>query len=196
MSLWSRRDMRDALWAARTTRPPHVAASADAAPALVRVSHLTRDEVEEMPRRPLFMGMGRGPLDDPVRDAWVELVRSKMAGEDVCFFTGTYRDDYGYSFGLMKAHNVQRDWRRFLREQGLEDNSWVCAVESHKYRVVLHLHALLAGVSQERADQLAHAWNESRGWSSAPRCTDGGVAYTCKYALKAAEGDSFEWCWS
>jgi hypothetical protein len=199
MALWKGADVRTALWAARNPRPCFV----PAVPARsVKVSRLTgacleQLQAESSDRRNARISevLTRPVRVDPVRDAWVAMVRERMDGRSVCFFTGTYRDDYGYPMGLMKPRNVQRDFRRFLHEQGFDDTEWVCAVEAHRFRDILHLHALLAGVTGEQADALKHAWDMSRGWSTAPPCTDGGMAYTCKYALKAAEGDSFDWSW-
>jgi hypothetical protein len=193
MVLWRHQDVRSALWASRQPRR----ASAEAPPArAVRVGVVAPGELERLRDRdaPPLRAIAP-PLADPVRDAWVDLVTGRLAGQEVCFFTGTYRDDYGFSMGLMAARNVQRDFRRFLKEQGLEAIDWVCAVEPHRYRVILHLHALLAGVDPRRSDELKRAWDLSRGWSTAPVCTDGGISYTCKYALKAAEADSFAWSW-
>jgi hypothetical protein len=135
------------------------------------------------------------PLDQ-VRDAWVELVRERLGSERVCFFSGSYRDDYGYPHGLMLARNVQRDFKRFLTEYGYDDCDWVCAVERHPSgRDILHCHALLSNMTDCEMVGLEHDWTESRGWSKAVRCHDGGVRYTCKYALKGADDTLFDWSW-
>jgi hypothetical protein len=194
LTLWRGADLRGALWAARNPRRQSVCEAPRAG--VVRLSCLSPAALAIMRERSVVAVTGARPRrDDAVRDAWVRLVQERMSGRSVCFFTGTYRDDYGFPMGLMKARNVQRDFKRFLVETGFDDAEWVCAVEAHRYRVILHLHALLAGVSPEQGDALKHHWDTTRGWSTAPACNDGGMAYTCKYALKAAEGDAFDWSW-
>lgn len=197
MTLWRGADVRGALWALRGSVPRETVTPL--VPGPVGVRGATSAERQVGGPRIIDGACCAWPRSarpvDPIVDAWVQVVRERMDGRSVCFFTGTYRDDYGFPMGLMKARNVQRDFRRFLHEQGFDDTEWVCAVEAHRYRVILHLHALLSGVTPEQGDALKFAWDTSRGWSTAPACTDGGVAYTCKYALKAAEGDAFDWSW-
>jgi hypothetical protein len=96
----------------------------------------------------------------------------------------------------MLARNVQRDFKRFLAAFGYDDCDWVCAVEKHPSgRDVLHVHALLSNLGPMEMSMLEHDWTESRGWSKAVPCHDGGVRYTCKYALKGAYVETFDWSW-
>jgi len=122
-----------------------------------------------------------------------------MTGDGDAFFTGTYSDAYGYAHGLMKSHNVIADLRRFLLHQDLTDRDWVCAVELHKFRDILHLHALIAGVgSFDERVRLEHAWRVS-GRGQQVTCDpllDRGVAYCTKYALKGQNAADFDWSWS
>jgi hypothetical protein len=133
---------------------------------------------------------------DVVRDAWVGFVQGGLGVEDVCFFSGSYSDEYGYPNGLMLARNVQRDFKRFLKAFGYDGRSWTNSVEKHPSgRDVLHLHALINGMTGADMRRFERAWTASRGWSKAVSCTDGGVRYCCKYALKGAYVESFEWSW-
>ena len=45
----------------------------------------------------------------------------------------------------MLARNVHHDFRRFLVECGLMGAEFITGVEQHKYRDVLHLHAIIGG---------------------------------------------------
>jgi hypothetical protein len=134
----------------------------------------------------------------PLHEAYVSLVRSNLeaTGMLLCFFTGTYSDAYGYSHGLMLPRNAQADFRRFLKSQGLGDASFACAVEDHACRAIVHLHALIAVRSIADMDRIHAAWASDRGLASAPPCTDGGLSYVCKYALKGDEVDRFDWRFS
>jgi hypothetical protein len=135
-------------------------------------------------------------VPDMLRDAWVGFIQDHLGVEDVCFFSGSYSNEYGYPNGLMLARNVQRDFKRFLAAYGFDDREWTCSIEKHPSgRDVLHLHALISGMSPVEMAAFERAWTTSRGWSKAVPCHDGGVRYCCKYALKGSAGDSFEWSW-
>jgi len=196
MALWKRADVRAALWAACRTNA-YAAPCVSQASGPVRSSRVDKEQfaallaarADEIRQFPL-------PREDLVRDAWVSLVHQRLGGEDVCFFTGSYRDDVGYPNGFMLARNVQRDWKRFVAAYGYDTRDWVVAVEKHPSgRDILHVHALLSGMSDTAMNELEHFWTESRGWSKAVRCHDGGVRYTCKYALKGGYTDTFDWSW-
>jgi hypothetical protein len=200
MELWKRSDVRDALWAARRPAASTVPAQTSSSGLVVgrrvdpaeyaEVRQRRADEIAAMP-----LCRHDRPLDQ-VRDAWVAMVTERLGDDRVCFFSGSYRDDYGYPNGLMLARNVQRDFKRFLAAFGYDDCDWVCAVEKHPSgRDVLHLHALLSNMTETEMSLLEHDWTESRGWSKAVRCNDGGVRYTCKYALKGADDTLFDWSW-
>jgi len=127
------------------------------------------------------------------------MVANHMTGSGDCFFTGTYSDPYGYAHGLMKSRNVIKDFERFLVSQELENHNWVCAVEVHVFRDILHLHALISGVG-EFADrvELQKAWRSSgRGQQvTADPLQDKGIWYATKYALKGQNAADFEWSWT
>jgi hypothetical protein len=115
------------------------------------------------------------------------------------FFTATYSDAYGYPHGLMKARNVLADFRRFLVSQGIDHLDWVCAVELHKFRDILHLHALISGLGDfETRCALERAWRESsRGQQvTADPLLDRGLQYCTKYALKGVDAAEFDWSFS
>jgi len=124
----------------------------------------------------------------------VAMVRPHFAEVESAFFTGTYRDDVGYAGGLMMPRNVLADWRRFLRRHDLENHDWVVAAQRHQERDILHLHALVADCDERTRDELVADWNLTRGFSSGPRLTDGGVAYCTRYALQQVREEvTFDW---
>jgi len=126
-----------------------------------------------------------------VRGAWVEWLAPNFT-EGACYFTGTYCDEYGVANGLMLARNVHKDWRRFLDEFGFEDR-WICGVEQHKHRDILHLHAILGGEwSDKQREWLKRWWQVDRGFARSLPVLDGCASYVTKYALKG-DTDSFEW---
>lgn len=136
---------------------------------------------------------------DPLQAAWCQMVQDRMSGQGDVFFTGTYSDEYGYAHGLMLSRNIIKDFERFLTSQGLETHNWVCAVEKHKYRDILHLHALISSVG-DTAQHIAieQAWRQSkrgRQVTAAP-LADRGYAYCTKYALKGENSADFEWSWT
>jgi len=143
-----------------------------------------------------FIGQSVDAPADPLQDAWCSMVQEHMSGDGDCFFTGTYSDVYGYAHGLMKSRNVVKDFERFLTSQGLDSRSWVCAVELHKCRDILHLHALISGVGDfDSRVRLEQAWrSSSRGLLvTAEPLLDRGVSYCTKYALKGQNAADFEW---
>jgi len=127
--------------------------------------------------------------------------------EGSLYFTGTYSDEYGVPNGLMKVRNVHRDFRRFLGDIGFAGD-FVCGVEKHQYRDVLHLHGILAplpprlllaseplgdssGASMDAA-YLKGRWGADRGYARVLPVLDGCVSYVTKYALKG-DAESFDW---
>jgi len=109
------------------------------------------------------------------------------------YFTGTYSDDYGTRHGLMLPRNVHKDFRRWLVEQGLTAHPFINGVEHHKYRDILHLHAVVQGDFTEADMRLLRAyWQADRGHARALPVLDGCASYVTKYALKG-DTDSFDW---
>lgn len=125
-------------------------------------------------------------------NAWVDFLAPNFH-EGSVYFTGTYSDDYGLPNGCTLIRNVHKDWGRWLKEIGLEDKAWVCAVERHKYRDVLHLHAIIdAGCTPAQLDWLKRYWQIDRGYARSLPVLDGCLSYVTKYALKT-ECESIEW---
>lgn len=136
-------------------------------------------------------GLLLAPGSSP-RDAWVAWLAPVFAGNDSMYFTGTYSDDYGFANGLTLSRNVHKDWRRWLKELGL-DSRYIVAVEQHRFRDVLHLHAIIEGpFSEGQRDWLKRWWSADRGHARALPVQDGCASYVTKYALKG-DTDSFEW---
>jgi hypothetical protein len=130
------------------------------------------------------------PVASP-RQAWVDWVSPRF-GEGAAYFTGTYGDEYGFSHGLMLARNVHNDFRRFLKERDLLAD-FICGVEQHRYRDILHLHAVLAGeFSQNDRLRLKAEWALERGHARVLPVLDGCASYVTKYALKG-DCESFDW---
>lgn len=191
LGLWRHRDVRTALW--DTWKVTTVAAVQARPVCPVRLSRILCED-GEVGARPAFPVAGRAP--DPVLVAWCGMVQEHMDPDGSVFFSGSYSDQYGLPHGLMKARNVVKDFKRFLVAEGLQNHEWVCAVERHKYRDVLHLHALISGAGDfHRRVELEQAWRASgRGRQvTADPLLDGGVAYCSKYALKAQEAAEFDW---
>lgn len=194
LELWARSQVKAELWSLMGQHTRSGRWKPATPSGAVQSSRLPLDEQARL----LLARRAVRPLasDEKPRDAllgaWVELIRSRLDSRSLCFFTGTYGDEYGYSRGLMLPRNVQTDFRRALAELEVE-GQYVCAVENHKTgRAILHCHALVDGLSDEDMAFLKHHWDTTRGWSTAPRCIDGGVSYTVKYALKGS-ADSFDW---
>lgn len=203
LSLWKRSDLRAELWRVHQSPPRRPPAYPAIRP--VRLGQLDGLQhelaIERIDARHAgrFVGVPTEHRVDPLQDAWCAMVQDHMSGEGDCFFTGSYSDGYGYPHGLMKSHNVIKDFERFLVANELDLANWVCAVELHKYRDILHLHALISAVG-EFADRvkLERSWRASgRGLQvTAEPLEDQGVSYCTKYALKGQNAADFEWSWT
>jgi len=129
------------------------------------------------------------------REAWVAWLQPRfMASEGTtsAYFTGTYGDDYGFRYGLTLPRNVHRDFRRFLDELQIPTD-FICGVERHRFRDVLHLHGIIQG--NFTAEHLAHLkgmWAATRGHARVLPVLDGCASYVTKYALKG-DTESFDW---
>lgn len=125
------------------------------------------------------------------RQGWIDWLSPAFAPSspehNAMYFTGTYSDDYGLPNGLMLQRNVHKDFRRWLdKETDLGEHDFVCAVERHAYRDILHLHAMVAG--SFTADELLYykrMWAATRGHARSLPILDGCASYVTKYALKA-----------
>lgn len=198
LQLWKRSDIRDAVHAVLTAPsypslpravppPPGPVLRYEVCGACVGFLAEERAAADkrELPRRP--------PRLDPVLDAWCEMLMAYFYGDGHCFFTGTYRDEYGYPNGLMKPDNVLRDFKRWLKSHDLLDGYWVVCAEPHQERDIWHVHALLGNVTLGRQDELERDWSITRGWAKARPLHDGGIMYATKYALKGQESCRFDW---
>jgi len=134
----------------------------------------------------------RLPVDDPLRDAWLEMLLPYFSEPDCWFVTLTYADAYGFPHGIVSASNALRDFRRFIGPWD-DVRSWVDCAEPHQARPIWHHHALIAGLSDIRADCLRQDWASSRGFADVSPLHDGGVSYATKYALKGSDSVSFDW---
>lgn len=127
-----------------------------------------------------------------VRAAWLDFTRPRFADNDSAYFTGTYRDDYGFANGLMLPRNVHRDFRRFLDRWDIPEQ-FIVGVERHQFRDILHLHAVIAGpFSDYDRNRLKAAWEADRGFARVLPVLDGCESYVTKYALKG-DTDLFDW---
>lgn len=126
------------------------------------------------------------------REGWVRWLAPRFP-EGAAYFTGTYSDDYGTAHGLMLARNVHHDFRRFLVECGFMGTEFINGVEQHRYRDVLHLHAVIAGDFDDLDRRLLKArWERERGFARVLPVLDGCASYVTKYALKG-DTQSFDW---
>lgn len=126
------------------------------------------------------------------QSAWVAWLAPTFAGNDSCYFTGTYSDKYGVPNGLMLPRNVHKDFTRFLESFQFEGD-FIIGVERHRYRDVLHLHAILEGpFTPAQMRWVKEWWQAQRGHARALPVLDGCESYVTKYALKG-DTDSFEW---
>lgn len=126
------------------------------------------------------------------REAWLRWLAPRFPAGSL-YFTGTYCDTYGRDNGLMLARNVHHDFRRFLVDHGLMDAEFINGVEQHKYRDILHLHAIIAGEFTDLEKWfLKAAWARSRGHARVLPVLDGCASYVTKYALKD-DTLSFDW---
>mgnify|MGYP006927330167 FL=1 len=127
------------------------------------------------------------------REAWVRWLAPRFPSGSA-YFTGTYSDDYGLPNGLMLPRNVHHDFRRFLIERGLTDREFINGVEQHRYRDVLHLHAIVSGEFSDIERRLLKAeWERERGYARVLPVLDGCASYVTKYALK---GDTVNFDWT
>lgn len=129
------------------------------------------------------------------RQGWIQWLSPRFTASGdghSAYFTGTYCDDYGYPNGLTLSRNVHKDFRRFLEETRLEGD-FICGVERHRYRDILHLHAVIQGdFSPEQLRFLKRWWSVDRGHARVLPVLDGCVSYVTKYALKH-DTDDFDW---
>jgi len=126
-----------------------------------------------------------------VRESWVSYLTPHFPNGS-CYFTGTYSDEYGFGHALMCPENVQKDFRKWLKMWGISAD-YICAVEKHRYRDILHLHAVIAGdFSPEQLRFLKNDWGLDRGFARSLPVLDGCVSYVTKYALKDSV-ESFDW---
>jgi len=125
------------------------------------------------------------------REAWVAWLSPRFPTGSA-YFTGTYSDEYGYPNGLTLARNVHKDFRRYLDSFGFEGD-FICGVEPHRYRDVLHLHGILQGDFTPKQLQFLKAWwSLDRGHARVLPVLDGCASYVTKYALKG-DTESFDW---
>jgi hypothetical protein len=146
------------------------------------------------PDHPLSAEQQRAALGGAasVRDTWIAFLAPHFAGNDSCYFTGTYSDDYGIPNGLMAQRNVLKDWTRWLDSWGF-GGKFIIGIEKHRWRDVLHLHAIIEGkLSPEQMRFLQRWWAADRGHARALPVLDGCASYITKYALKG-DTDAFEW---
>lgn len=139
------------------------------------------------------------------RSAWIAWLEPYFADNDSAYFTGTYNDVYGLSHGLMLVRNVQKDFERFCEWARIGDRDYVCGVEPHRERDILHLHAVIEGPFNEPQRRMLQSEWDSRSWTcelngvvmKAPRgfarvlpVLDRCESYVTKYALKN-DSDAF-----
>lgn len=139
----------------------------------------------------------RNQANQDVLDGWVSLLSPHFDGTAAVNLTGTYRDDYGYSHGLMLPRNVIRDFIAALHHERPDTFlPWCLGVERHNTgRDVLHFHAMIGGEwSQADCEQLRWFWGYSRGWAVAKPVSDAGgcVGYCAKHLLKRGAADNFD----
>lgn len=194
LRLWKRSAVKDALWRVLTAPSTPRTYGLQTPPPLPVVVSAISDEVwGRLASAGAPAQRHAGRRDDPVLDAWVEMLLPYFSDDDCCFFTGSYRDAYGYPNGMMKPANVLRDFKRFLAVHELEDVAWVVCAEPHQERDIWHCHALLANCPGFTRATLEASWTTTRGWSTAHPLHDGGVSYCTKYALKGSDAVMFDW---
>jgi len=138
----------------------------------------------------LFRKWQGSPVGDA--EAWIEWLSPVFKDNQSMYFTGTYSDEYGFAHGLMKQRNVFKDFERYLDLFGFQKR-YVVAVERHRYRDILHLHAVLEGpFSSEMLAFCKACWAATRGHARALEVKDGCLSYVTKYALKG-DVEAFEW---
>lgn len=130
------------------------------------------------------------------RSAWIAWLEPYFADNDSAYFTGTYADDYGFAHGLMLVRNVQKDFERFCEWAQIGDRDYVCGVEPHRFRDILHLHAVIEGpFSRVERELLKERWQNggkfgTRGFARVLPVLDRCESYVTKYALKN-DSDAF-----
>jgi len=145
---------------------------------------------------------GRQVTDPPrnaagVREAWIDwLAPIFPAGS--AYITGTYRDEYGFANGLTLPRNVHKDVGRFINhEEGwlrIDDRRYICGVEQHRYRDILHWHGIIEGpFTADELRWLRRLWLLDRGYARVLPVRDGCISYVTKYALKANDSEAFDW---
>lgn len=131
-----------------------------------------------------------------VQRAWVEWLAPTFAGTESAYFTGTYSDTYGVPHGLMLPRNVHKDVQRFVQDTGfldLDSRRYICGVERHLYRDILHWHGIIEGpFTSDELRYLKRLWQLERGYAKVLPVQDGCASYVTKYALKG-DTDSFAW---
>lgn len=126
------------------------------------------------------------------REAWIHWLAPRFP-QGAAYFTGTYQEEYGKDHGLMLARNVHHDFRRFLIECNLWDREFINGVEQHKYRDILHCHAIISGdFDKLQLAALKALWEQQRGYARVLPVLDGCASYVTKYALKG-DTESFDW---
>lgn len=158
----------------------------------------TADELSDLETRAIAR-RGPGPIPrgheaQKVLDSWVGLLSPYFDGHRAVNLTGTYRDDYGQSHGLMLPRNVRRDFLRAVEhERPHVFTPWCLGIERHNTgRDVLHFHAMLGGDwSDDEITRLKAFWTYTRGWAVAKpvSATGGCVAYCAKHLLKRGDFD-------
>jgi len=169
-------------------------------PGAVIITQATTDYLEDLEDR-AALRRGTKPLKRPKKEsdllnAWAKMLSPHFANGAAVHFTGTYSDEYGYRNGLMLARNVQRDFRRFLKDMGWGDRPFCIGVEVHESgRAILHLHALIGGSwdAAER-DYLKRSWAVHRGHAKATQVVtrEQCVEYAAKHCMKTDITESFD----
>lgn len=147
---------------------------------------------EPLPAAPALGASTRARGAGAVRSAWIDWLAPVFSDNGSCYFTGTYSDAYGEPHGLMAVRNVMKDFARWLAWWDF-GGRYIVGVEKHRYRDILHLHAIIEGpFSAEQMELLKHYWQHERGFARALPVLDGCSSYVTKYALKG-DSDSFDW---
>ncbi len=133
------------------------------------------------------------PADMNIQQAYVWWMAPVFTGNESCYFTGTYNDVYGHRHGMTHVGNVHEDVRRFLRCELQETGRrYVCGVERHRWRDILHWHGIIEGPVDETFRRwLKQWWALDRGFARALPVQDGCASYITKYALKG-DADWFD----
>lgn len=139
------------------------------------------------PARDTLLPAGLSP-----REAWIRWLSPSFTGNDSCYITGTYSDEYGFPNGLMIVRNVHKDFTRFLESFDFTGD-YICGVEPHAFRDILHCHGILQGpFTDPQLKWIKSWWASDRGHCRTLPVQDGCASYVTKYALKG-DTDSFGW---